>query len=151
MVYKGVVVQHLEVFERAISMLTNFQNNKQQGEVLKLKTIKWDSPPLDQYKLQVDGALFFNLKKVGIGCVVHDSSGKVLLAACKVENNVIEPETIETLILLRNLQLYMHQGFQDLLVESDCSHLVEEILFQQAPSSLFKNVVMDIRNLLLHF
>lgn len=45
----------------------------------------------------------------------------------------------------------MHQGFQNLLIESNCNLLVEEVLSPQAPNSILGNIVMDIRNILLHF
>lgn len=102
LVYEGATVQPLEVFESSISMLTNFQNSLKKSEVLKSRALRWDPPSLDYLKLDVDGALFFNLQKAGIGCVVHDNNGKVLIAACLVVNNVNDPATIEALAIFRS-------------------------------------------------
>lgn len=155
MVYEGISVQPLETFERAVSVLTNSQASQQQNEVLKSKAVKWEPPPFDYYELNADEVLFFDFKKSGIRCVVCDHRGKVLLAASLTEKNVPDPKTIEVLAssmaLLRSLQLCMHQGFQNLIIESDCSPLVEEVLSQQAPNSILGNILLDIGNLMLHF
>lgn len=57
--------------------------------------MKWELPPFDYYKLNVDGAMFCDLQKSGIGWVVCDHGGKVLLAASLVERNVPVLETME--------------------------------------------------------
>lgn len=139
-----------EAFERAISVLTNFQTSQQQSFDHKLKAMKCE-PPTGCHKMNVDRALFLELQKSKIGCVIRDHSGKLFLAASLPERDVIDPETIEALALLRSLQLCMHHGFQNLIIESDYSPLVEEVLSREAPSSILGNILLDIRNIFLNF
>lgn len=74
----------------------------------KLKGIKWEPPSIGSYKVNVDGALFFNIQKARIGFTTHDHEVKVFLAAIIVEWKMDSPETIEALAVLRSFQLCMH-------------------------------------------
>lgn len=90
----------------------------------------WESPPTNFYKLNIDAALFFNLEKVDYGAIVLDYRGTTLLATSVAEFHVTQPEAIEALSIFRGLQLCMHQGLENLIIESDCLLVVEEILKQ---------------------
>lgn len=63
--------------------------------------------------------------------------------------NIDKLAVIEALVALGSLQLCMHQSFSNIILESDCLLLVEEILPLANPSSLLGNLVLDIRNLSL--
>lgn len=125
-VYKGKCVQSLEAFEKAISILSNFQASPQQNVAQKQKVMKWEPPLIGCHKLNVNGALFFDLQKSSIGCVIRDHSGKLLLATSLAVRDAHDLGTIEALALLRSFQLCMYQGFQNLIIESD--FLVDEVL-----------------------
>ena len=45
--------------------------------------IKWCPPQLGCYKVNVDGAMFSKRMQVGIGVVIHDSTGEVIAAQSK--------------------------------------------------------------------
>lgn len=69
----------------------------------------------------------------GIGFIIRDRKGKVALVV-SVEEKIVENfETIEALVVFWSIQLCIHHGFTNLVIESDCLLLVEEILSLQAP------------------
>ncbi|CAI9753117.1 unnamed protein product [Fraxinus pennsylvanica] len=73
------------------------------------------------------GATFQDLGRAGIGAVLRDSSGKVILAMSKTEICVEESEVIELLAILRGLQLCVNMGIPYLMVESDSKLVIEAL------------------------
>lgn len=105
-------------------MVFNYQTSISISEP-RPKKLKWESPLTIFLKLIVDGAMFFDLQKTGIGFIVLDHEAKALLAACILENNVANPKTIEALAILTTLHLCMHQRIANLIIESDCMLIVD--------------------------
>lgn len=64
------------------------------------KSTTWKPPTPSVYKLNVDGALFFDTHKAGIGFSVHNHAGKMALAACIYEKYVDNPVVIESLAVI---------------------------------------------------
>lgn len=52
----------------------------------------WQPPPQGYFKVNVDGVLFLDYKAVGIGVILRDSSGEVLLASTIHEKQMQNPE-----------------------------------------------------------
>lgn len=73
------------------------------------------------------------------------------MAASIAEPHVAQLESIKALSILRGLQLCMHQGFSNLIIESDCLLVVEEILKHELSYSIFGNIFLDIKDLMSHF
>lgn len=73
----------------------------------------------------------------------------VQLRRMQVDN----PAIIEALAALRSLQLFMHNGFNNIILESDCLLLVETRRGSLPCSSLFNTwkYNLDIRNLMHYF
>lgn len=91
-------------------------------------------------KLNVDGALFFDLQKAGVGVIARNSHGSTILTASLLEANISQPKAIESTVILRGLQLCLHQGISNLLIESDCFLVVEAILSLDAQNSILGNI-----------
>ncbi|XP_035540282.1 uncharacterized protein LOC108983774 [Juglans regia] len=111
----------------------------------------WEPPPRGFLKLNVDGAMFLNLRKAGVGVVVRDNKGKLVMAASKMGNEVDDPTTIELMALLRGLQLCVHLGFSKIVVESDCMLMVQELKDDQDSFSTNVNLIKEAKSLLQHF
>ncbi|XP_042988680.1 uncharacterized protein LOC122316211 [Carya illinoinensis] len=69
------------------------------------KVVRWHPPPLDFLKLNIDGTTFPDHSVAGIGVVLRDHNGVVVVACSKVEKEVSSAEFIEAIVLLRGLQL----------------------------------------------
>lgn len=107
--------------------------------------------PLSVYKLNVDETLFFDTHKASIDFLVRNHAGNMALPACIFEKNVDNLVVIEVLAIIRSLQLCMHHGFTNIIIESNCLLLVEEILAPAAPCSALDNIISDISNLMHYF
>ncbi|XP_042965942.1 uncharacterized protein LOC122299620 [Carya illinoinensis] len=148
-----VVLPIKQVVDHALSVQSSFVSCSQQKnpDHIKLNGL-WSPPPEGFLKLNVDGALFFDQKKAGIGAVLRDGRGEVILAASKMECYIEEPETIELVAILRGLQLCIQSGISKLVVESDCKLLVE--ILQQEPqqdASQLGNLTSEVKRLMSLF
>ncbi|CAI9778901.1 unnamed protein product [Fraxinus pennsylvanica] len=113
--------------DHAILMLHLFKGVKNQSGSALNKFCAWKTPPAGFLKLNVDGAIFHHLHKAGVGSVLRDQEGKVLMAASKGEREVADPETIEFLAVLRGLQFVLSTGISYLVLESDCLLVVSQL------------------------
>lgn len=103
------------------------------------------------YKLNVDGALFPEIHRAGVGFILRDWKRNALLAASINEYDVEDPATIESLAILRGLQHCLYQGIPTLTMESDYQLVVQEVLQAGTPSSEVSNLLLDLRATMSHF
>ncbi|XP_042939608.1 uncharacterized protein LOC122274658 [Carya illinoinensis] len=61
------------------------------------QSLQWSPPPTEYLKLNTDGALFSDVRKAGIGAILRDVAGKVVMAASMATHEVDKPKTIELL------------------------------------------------------
>lgn len=94
-----------EAFESGLAVVKSYQ--ARQPNSTKQMSLKWELPHLSFFKLNVDGALFFDLQKVGINYIIHNHQCKVIMIASIANNCVMSPKTIEAFAILRSLQLCM--------------------------------------------
>lgn len=91
----------------------------------------------------MDGAIFFDHKKAGVGFILRDTKGNILFAASLVEHETLAQKLL-SLAILKRIQLYLNQGIQNLVVESDCLLVVEEINKVDLTLLAWSNVVREI-------
>lgn len=112
---------------------------------------RWSAPPENAFKLNTDGALFFDLNKAGLGIILRDHNGDIVLAGSGSETSILEPEHVEAAALLRGLQLCLNLGISHLMVESDCLFLVDEINKPVLTSASIRSLVLEIKELMQRF
>lgn len=149
-IYEEKAITLLESFERAISVMFNYKTSISQGKT-RPKKLKSEPPPTGFLKLNVDDAICFDLQKTGIEFVVRDHKGKAILTASILESKVANPKTIEALAILRSLQLCMHQGIANLIIESDCMLIVDQRTTTGNSSSTLSNILLDMKELMSCF
>lgn len=86
-------------------------------------------------------AIFFDHQKVEIEAILKNNKGDTIMAANLLENEVLNPETIETLVILRGLQLCAHQGIPKIIVESDCLLVIKKLEQLEASFSALGNLM----------
>lgn len=111
---ESTLVQCKQAVEHAISMY-KAHNEIWLASPRSIKTVyQWQKPPDGFVKMNVDEAIFEDIRKAGVGVVLPDATGGVLMAAIKREDDVDEVATIEALAILRGLQLCIHLAFASL-------------------------------------
>ncbi|KAF5450596.1 hypothetical protein F2P56_030930 [Juglans regia] len=145
------LIQPSQVINHALSLHKSFNDLRSSSTQIAKRMCYWEPPPRGFLKLNVDGAMFLNLRKAGVGVVVRDNKGKLVMAASKMGNEVDDPTTIELMALLRGLQLCVHLGFSKIVVESDCMLMVQELKDDQDSFSTNVNLIKEAKSLLQHF
>lgn len=90
--------------------------------------------------LNVDGAIFEGQHSIGVGMVLRDVKGDVIMIATRKEYEVNDPIEIELLAVFRGLQICMHMGITNLIVESDSLLMVQAIQSGKCSLSLLGNL-----------
>lgn len=74
------------------------------------KLLNWTPSLADYVESNVDGALFFDLDRAGVGVIVQDERGKAIMAGSLAEMHVSQPKSIKTLSILIGLQLVCNKA-----------------------------------------
>ncbi|XXG80166.1 hypothetical protein AAC387_Pa09g1097 [Persea americana] len=82
----------------------------QKSSPKKEKALRWKPPPSGVFKLNMDGAMFAKIQKAGVGAIVKDEAGNVIMAMSKLESGVDSADDIEAIAALRAVQMVLHIG-----------------------------------------
>ncbi|KAF5469006.1 hypothetical protein F2P56_013111 [Juglans regia] len=115
------------------------------------KVLSWSPPPPGFLKLNVDGAIFPDQHRAGIGIILRDGKGDVVAACSKLEGDVVSPEFIEASALLRGLQFCAQWGVPKLVLEIDFLLLVNALQSQTVFLTDFAFLINDIRRMMRGF
>ena len=100
------------------------------------------------YKLNYDAALFSDLGRIGVGAVIRNENGEVMVAKIACGLAVQASEEAELLACRRALEFAVDAGFYRLIIEGDNSNVIHAISSSVDNYSLFGNVMDDIRHLI---
>ena len=105
-----------------------FQSTKEGMKVAKPKeNLKWAPPPQRWFKTNVDGAIFKETNKAGIGVVVRDGQGCVLAILLEIVEGVQDADVIEALAIWRATRFAIETSFSCVIIESDSLSVVKAI------------------------
>ena len=100
-----------------------------------------------KYKFNFDVAIFLGLDRSGNGVVIQNDKGEVMAAMTANGLKVNTSEEVELLACRRALEFAVDARFSRLIIEGDNSNVIQAISSPLENSSLFGNVVNDIRHL----
>ena len=83
----------------------------------------------------MDGALFYKIQKAGVGDILRDEVGKMIMAMSKIENGVYSALNIEVIAALRALQMFFHGEVSSIVLEGDGCTEVFRYKYVKARSS----------------
>ncbi|XP_074318863.1 uncharacterized protein LOC141655696 [Silene latifolia] len=111
---------------------------------------EWRRPSSGWVKLNVDAGVKDGVG-VGVGVVCRDSSGKVLWGMTHNRREVWEAHVAEAVAVLEGLEQAREAGHDRVVVESDCSQVIEALKQRKTGQSLFSLVLDDILRLCSSF
>lgn len=88
MTYEDKLLTPIDVIERALALKASYRDSVYPRNTTIGRSSIWEPPLKGCLKLNVDGAIFFDLDKTRVGCLVRDSKGMPLLAASSLEGSV---------------------------------------------------------------
>ncbi|KAK9990350.1 hypothetical protein SO802_025335 [Lithocarpus litseifolius] len=97
--------------------------------------IRWVPPPPGQYKVNSDGAVFANQRKVGLGMVIRDSNGNVIAALSSPMVGPLGALEKEAKALEAGMRFALDIGIRDAVLECDALEVFNAVQGFAAPSS----------------
>lgn len=107
---------------------------------------RWYPPPVEVYKLNSDADVFKS-GQIGMGGVIRDNVGEVVMATSKRMDGIVDADVAEALSARHGLQIALEAGYSALILEVDCLKLFNILKEGKIESSLFGMVVQDILHL----
>lgn len=87
----------------------------------------WELPPRGRLKMNIDGAFRYDLNLGGIGVIVRDEKGRCMAALYRTIKHVSSAIFVEAEAFRAGMLLALHQGWNNLILESDCATLVTAV------------------------
>ncbi|XP_050242215.1 uncharacterized protein LOC126691198 [Quercus robur] len=98
--------------------------------------ITWKPPARDQYKVNVNGAVFKHRKKAGIGVVIRDKNGVVIAALSKSVNAPLDAVEVEAKAMEAGVLFAQDVGIREAVFEGDSLIIFKALQGEgEAPSS----------------
>uniref|UniRef100_A0A2N9GKZ6 RNase H type-1 domain-containing protein n=1 Tax=Fagus sylvatica TaxID=28930 RepID=A0A2N9GKZ6_FAGSY len=94
---------------------------------LRRDRIVWSAPLEGWYKVNMDGAVFANLRKVGVGVVIHNKRGEFLGAMCELLDFGLDVTDAEALAALRAIEFATEVCPFSMLFEGDCLQVIRAL------------------------
>ncbi|XP_072148502.1 uncharacterized protein [Setaria viridis] len=88
---------------------------------------KWKAPDPGWIKINVVGAYSEQSEHAGIGVVIRNSNGKVLLSAWRVIFAAVSAEEVEALACKEGVALAVEWASEPVILESDCAAVIQYI------------------------
>ncbi|XP_040990906.1 uncharacterized protein LOC121238127 [Juglans microcarpa x Juglans regia] len=103
-------------------------SEREQGSsVVERRGLKWKKPANNLMKANWDAALNVKEGNMGIGVVIRDDLGEVLVSLCSSKGRVTNPATVELHALWRALKLCVELNFTKVLLEGDALKVVKAV------------------------
>ncbi|XP_018860262.1 uncharacterized protein LOC109021962 [Juglans regia] len=112
-----------------------------------LKHYKWHPPSAGCLKLNVDAAVFPEWDKAGVGPVLRDENGRVIMALSRAEIPMEGSEGIELLAIFRGLQQCATMGVSNIVVESDSLLSIDALNDDNMTNSMLGVLYYEIKKL----
>ena len=104
----------------------------------------WNPPPCRLFKLNFDAAVFNDIKASGIGDVIRNDLGEIMVSMSAKGPQVADSEEAEILACSRALEMAVDSGFSDLIVEGDNASVMKNIAGPCPRFSRFGHLYEDI-------
>ena len=94
-------------------------------------------------KINFDGALFSKEQKSGIGVIIRDAQGVVLVSLSRTFSCVYSPFEVEGVVAASTLQLVFELEFQEVILEGDCQFLMHALKYD-SPFLSTDSIILDV-------
>jgi ribonuclease HI len=111
------------------------------------RNIKWQPPRDDMLKLNTDGS-FVHPQEAGIGMILRDHHGQVIVAASKSLPHCADATEVELAAIEEGMALAMNWTQMNFMIESDCSEALYLIKNTTPNTSMYASRIQVIREFL---
>ncbi|EEF32663.1 conserved hypothetical protein [Ricinus communis] len=106
--------------------------------------VKWCPPALGIYKINAETSALKSLKSTGLGVIIRDQIGQVMMSAHKHIEYMHDPEVAEALATLYGLSIAWDCGFYDAVLECDSYMVIQSLQNANYDRSVQQLILEDI-------
>lgn len=107
--------------------------------------IAWSPPRVGWLKCNTDAAVFADERRVGLGSVIRDESGKFVAALCCNIRGNYSPRDAEVLSIREALSWLKSMKLSKVIVETDCLQAFNALVDRKCPLNSFGSLVLDCK------
>lgn len=138
----------------AMNLLTDWKtaqvDHVKHASASNINVRRWQAPQQNWVKINMDAAIFADIRTIGIGGIIRDANGKFLKAICKKVEGSWSPREAEALSLKEILSWTKQYGFTRCVFETD-SKLLADACNGGSGRSYFHDIVRECVDLIKHF
>jgi hypothetical protein len=128
-----------------------FKPSTNQRRVSSISVRHWPPPPKGTVFVSVDAALFATSSRMGVGVIIRNHIGMCLVACSQVFDAVTSPELAKALAIRRALSLAKEEGFNKIVLASDCLIVINHIHAPGLDRTGIGVVIQDIKAIASEF
>ncbi|XP_024033533.1 uncharacterized protein LOC112095662 [Citrus clementina] len=98
-----------------------FKEQDSPSSIKEKEAQRWNPPPSSKLKINVDAAVHAESQMAGLGAVIRNSQGQVVVAAVKSINFQGDVSIVEAKAVQWGLEVASKASFTNVIVETDCS------------------------------
>ncbi|XP_042974665.1 uncharacterized protein LOC122306301 [Carya illinoinensis] len=142
------------LFKLAADSLFQFKQVQQQSHknqdagIRRRRSCRWKAPAKDQVKVNWDAALKIKEGRMGIGVVIRDENGDVMVSLCSQKRNVRDPLVAELQALRQAMKLCADLNITEVIFEGDALKVVRAVNNLESSWEWHGQVVEDIKKVL---
>ncbi|KAL5763700.1 hypothetical protein ACOSQ2_016294 [Xanthoceras sorbifolium] len=88
-------------------------------------SMKWTRPPTGCFKLNTDAATDFSNNKVGLGAIIRNDLGRVMVVSAARVDSSVPVDTAEALAIIDVVQLALEMNIHPIQIESDSKGVMD--------------------------
>ncbi|XP_030927600.1 uncharacterized protein LOC115953911 [Quercus lobata] len=108
------------------------------------KSLTWQPPEGQVYKLNFDATLYADLSTSGVGVIIRNDRGQVMVVLLSKGGVVLDSEEAESLACRKALEFAIDPSFSDLIVEGDNTNVMNSITSGRSDLTRLGNIYDDI-------
>lgn len=156
LLWNGQAIDPIRVINSSLEVLSQWRSAQAPESTCLLSGLtqadgaaSWLPPLSGELKLNLDGALFEEQNRYGVGLVVRDEKGLLVEARTKLFVGTVQPEIAEAVGFKEALSWIKGSHWNKVTLESDCLVAIQSIRNKTNMISLFGDIINDCRSLLL--
>ncbi|KAM6558899.1 hypothetical protein CsatA_028138 [Cannabis sativa] len=107
----------------------------------------WTPPNFPTIKVNVDGAIFTNERRFGIGLVARSSTGLAIQAKRLSKVGALKPHVVEAIGIKEALSWIKTNGWTNVVIESDCLRVIRDLQRIKNMASPYGHIISDCMTL----
>ncbi|KAF5481803.1 hypothetical protein F2P56_002425 [Juglans regia] len=136
-----MVSEGLEDYKSAQS----FQDGDAATTTARVQLKKWQKPDVNEVKANWDAATDMEAKRMGMGIVIRDEEGEVLVFICDVRKHVVDPALAESWALWKALEICNELALSKVIFEGDAASVINRINKDVEDQSSMGHILEDIK------